>query len=148
MPVRDFPFMSLHGQLRPLLPIIIINPHTRISLKTLGIIDTGADSCTLSAEIAEIIGHNLEDGFRDEAEVVGGKVQSWRHTTTVQMLDFTGKTFHTIDSAQIEYIRNFDYVILGIKDFLENFCLEIDYPNKCFSIRFSEPKKKIKVSAP
>jgi len=146
MPVKNFPFLPLDGILRPLLPIVILNPHTGKSFKTYGFIDTGADSCTLPADLAGILGHDLKKGKQSTAETVGGEAITWLHTTTIQMLNNKGEQFYEICNAHVEYVENFDYVIIGVNDFLSNFRLEIDYPNKCFSLRYS--KKKIKISAP
>lgn len=141
MPIRNYSFKPLGGMLRPILPIVIINPHSNKSHKTLGIIDTGADTCTISREIADILGHNMEKGDKGEATSVGAKVQTWLHTTTINMLDFNSKIFHTIKNAKIEYVDNFDYVVLGVEDFLEKYRLEIDYPKRRFSIRRSRTNK-------
>lgn len=147
MPVKKFPFLPLDCVLRPLLPIVIINPRTGKSHKTYGIIDTGADACTLPAELAAVLGHSLKKGNMSTATVVGAKVRTWCHTTTIQMLNRKDEVFFTIKNAKVEYVDKFDHVILGVDDFLCKFRLDIDYPNHCFSIRYSKAKK-LKIPTP
>ena len=49
---------------RPWLPVTIHNPHTKLSIKVYGLIDTGADECAIPAEYAPLLGHNLQAGIR------------------------------------------------------------------------------------
>jgi len=61
MPITDFPFLCLapDNRPRPWLPVKITNPHTGLSMATYGLIDTGADECTMPAYIAAQLGHDL-----------------------------------------------------------------------------------------
>lgn len=141
MPLRDYPFKAQGRSLKPILPIEIINPDSGDTYKTHGIRDTGADICVLSADIAKELGHNLEKGKLHEADGVGTDIKAYLHTTTIRMLGFDDIEFHCIENTKIAYVENFDHVILGVKGFLDNFCLKIDYPNSRFSITNSTPDK-------
>jgi predicted aspartyl protease len=148
VPVRKFPFKVLGGLfLRPLLPVIIINPHTGEQVKQYGIIDTGADCCTVPAYIGEMLGHNIEIVPPSKTTVVGGEITTWEHTTTIQMLDKNETVFYENVETYVEYVEDLEYVLIGVDDFLCDFKLEIDYPNKHFSITNSIPEKLI-YSAP
>ena len=58
------PFVNITpGEIpRACLEITITNPHTGLKIKTLGLIDTGADECAMPASYAKMLGHNLEKG--------------------------------------------------------------------------------------
>ncbi len=73
MPIRDFPFLRVteDNYLRPWLPIRIINPHNGLSVDTFGLIDTGADECSVPVFIAEELGHDLEKGLPKEVKTAG-----------------------------------------------------------------------------
>ncbi len=48
MPIKDCPFTDFKsGIYRPYLVLKIVNPHTNKSIKTFGLIDTGADECAV-----------------------------------------------------------------------------------------------------
>lgn len=50
----------------------IVNPHTDKHYNTRGVIDTGADECSIPAKIANILGHNLKAGNVNIAGTAGG----------------------------------------------------------------------------
>jgi hypothetical protein len=61
MLIIEYPFKKLtpDDPLRPILPIRITNPDTGLSVRSWGLIDTGADDCAFPARLATILGHNL-----------------------------------------------------------------------------------------
>lgn len=113
---------------RPWLPVSIINPHTNSKIKVLGLIDTGADECALPARYASILGHNLEAGFLKEINTGNGKTVAYAHTVKIEVKDFI------IQEALIDFMPNLYTPLLGVKTFLSNFILSVDYPKKKFSL--------------
>lgn len=73
--LQKIPFIKLtpNDLPRPWLPVTVINPYTNKEIKIYGLIDTGADECTLPARYASILGHNLEKGFVKEINTGNGK---------------------------------------------------------------------------
>lgn len=137
MPIRNCPFPPFpdnHLCLR--LPITIINPKTNQKLKTFGIIDTGASECAIPARIAMMLGHNLIKGKKKNVSTGNGLTNAFRHTTTLLIHHPTTPNIDifTIDNVLIDCLPNLNMVLLGVNGFLSNFVLNIDYPNKTFSL--------------
>jgi hypothetical protein len=66
MNMKNVPFRKLgpFDVARPWLPVTVVNPHANIKLPVLGLIDTGADECAFPAQLASVLGHNLQNGFK------------------------------------------------------------------------------------
>lgn len=136
MPIRDCPFTHCgNGIYRPILPIIITNPHTGRSLQTFGIIDTGADECAVPAGIAPILGHNLHSGSIKSINTGNGVTLAYSHATKFEILHpATSEHLYTITNTPVDFMPNLNVVLLGVKTFLSSFELNINYPQKSFSI--------------
>jgi len=137
MPIKNCPFTDLSGDgfARPVLPIKIINPHTKLSFQTFGIIDTGADDCALPAIIAEHLGHVINKGVAKQIQTGNGISIAYAHTTSFKIYhpltnDFIFKTKET----PIDCLPNLNVVLLGVRNFMSSFVLHIDYPKQIFSI--------------
>jgi predicted aspartyl protease len=137
MPIRDCPFTLWgNGIYRPSLPINIINSHDPSkSYKTWGLIDTGADECAIPSAIASILGHNLTLGTRKSISTGNGIATAYSHSTQIEIyhpvtLDVT----HVINNTPVDFMNNLSVVLLGVNSFLSHFVLNIDYPQKLFSI--------------
>lgn len=127
---RNIPFRKL-GPLdiaRPWLPVSVINPHTNIKLSILGLIDTGADECAFPAQLANILGHNLQSGFMKEVGTGNGKTIAYSHTIR---LDIEGFSFPEV---LIDFLPNLHVPLLGVRSFLSKFVLTIDYPGQQFML--------------
>ena len=138
MPLRNCPLISTYeGSIpRIILPLRIINPYNNKHYKTRGIIDTGADDCSIPAGIAKILGHNLRSGIVDIAGTAGGDCVTYKHTTTIEILHpDTDKVICRMEDVLIDYMPKLQEVLLGVTGFLEKFILEINYPKKVFSLR-------------
>ena len=131
MPVRSYPFSSTRpGDIaRPFVPVTIINPETGNRIKVLALIDTGADECALPASFARILGHNLEAGEPKKINTVNGMTVAYRHTTRIEIEEFATQ------DVLIDFLPNLSIPLLGVKSFLANFILTIDYPNQTFSLQ-------------
>ena len=114
---------------RPWLPITVINPHTNKKIKLYGLIDTGADECALPAQYAVLLGHNLQLGYPKEINTENGKTLAYFHTVRIEIPDFT------VQDTLIDFMPNLNVPLLGVKSFLSNFILTVDYPNLTFSLK-------------
>ncbi len=138
MPITDCPFTVFDGAIaRPVLNIKIINPHTKQSFKTYGIVDTGADECAIPALYAPILGHNLQAGVRRDINTGNGTTVAYAHTTQFEVYHpATDELLYTIDGTPIDFLPNLAVVLLGVNSFLSRFILKIDYPHQLFSIKY------------
>jgi predicted aspartyl protease len=136
MPVRDYPFSIIRpGDLaRPYLPITIINPDTDKQIKVFALIDTGADECAFPASFASILGHNLQVGQQRKISTGNGITVAYSHTTRIKIEGFITQ------DVLIDFMPNLNIPLLGVKSFLNNFILTVDYPNKMFSLKLSDNK--------
>jgi predicted aspartyl protease len=136
MPLTNYPFTLSNGIYRPTLQIRIVNPHTGLSQRTYGLIDTGADECAVPASYAPLLGHDLKKGGMKRVNTGNGIAIAYVHTTRFDILDpLTGAVAYTINDTPIDFLANLHLVLLGVKSFLSNFVLHIDYPRKVFSLK-------------
>jgi predicted aspartyl protease len=131
MPVRNYPFSAPKGgsTARPYLPVTIINPATGQKIQVLALIDTGADECAIPAFFAPLLGHNLEAGTEKKINTVNGIATAYSHTAQIEIEGFTTQ------QELLDFLPNLSVPLLGVRSFLSNFILIIDYPNKTFSLQ-------------
>lgn len=136
MPIRDCPFTQCDGNIfRPFLPVRIINSKTRKGLLTLGLIDTGADECSIPGDLAKVLEYDLATGKKKEIFTGGGKIVALSHLTRFEILHpESGKVVYTTPDTPIDFLPDLHVVLLGVNSFLSRFVLNIDYPRKVFSI--------------
>jgi len=138
MPIKNFPFLSLtkDNYPRPWLPVRIINPHTKADWRTYGLIDTGADECSMPSKFAKRLGHDLTKGTKKSAGTAGGPTTVYSHTTSIEIFGIpVTKVAYTIPDTLIDFSPGLEVVLLGVKSFLDQFALEINYPKQIFSIK-------------
>ncbi|MFH1245679.1 MAG: retroviral-like aspartic protease family protein [Candidatus Omnitrophota bacterium] len=130
MLVENYPFtITRPGDIaRPYIPITIINPENKKELNVFALIDTGADECALPASFAPPLGHNLQSGYQKKISTGNGITAAYSHTVCVKAFDFL------TENVLIDFMPNLQIPLLGVKSFLGNFTLKIDYPGKIFSI--------------
>ena len=130
MSARDYPFSVIRpGDIaRPYLPIIIINPDTEKQINVYALIDTGADECAFPASFASLLGHNLQEGQLKRISTGNGITIAYGHTTRIIV-----ESFSTQD-VLVDFMPNLNIPLLGVKSFLSNFILKVDYPNRAFSL--------------
>lgn len=126
----NIPFSKLgpNDFARPWLQVTILNPHTKKKVKVLGLIDTGADECALPASYASILGHNLQAGIAKEINTGNGVTHAYSHTVSIELDDFRSQ------DVLIDFMPNLHVPLLGVRSFLSNFVLTMDYPNSAFSL--------------
>ena len=121
--------------------IRVANPHTNTKVVIQALVDTGADSCAFPADIAGQLGHHLESVPAKPVFTASGQTEAFAHTSRVDILEMRpdglagDKVLYTIDDTPIDFIRGCDDFLLGVRDFLDEFVLTIDYPRQRFSIR-------------
>ncbi len=113
---------------RPYLPIKILNPENQKEKNVFALIDTGADECALPASFAALLEHNLQAGHQKEINTGNGITIAYSHTVCIKAFDFV------TENVLIDFMPNLHLPLLGVKSFLNNFTLKVDYPNKAFSI--------------
>ena len=141
MELLNIPFTKLAaGDIQR--PVIIINPHTHKEAKVFGLIDTGADECALPGFYADILGHNLKQGRVKEVNTGDGATFAYSHTVNIKI---KGCNF-VIQNTLVDFLPNLHTPLRGVKSFLNNFILTIDYTRKIFSllIKNKENNRRIK----
>ena len=130
MLIENYPFIITRpgDMARPYLPITIINPENQKEMNVYALIDTGADECALPASFAPPLGHNLQAGSLKRISAGNGITIAYAHTICIKVFNFS------TDNALVDFMPNLHIPLLGVKSFLTNFILKIDYPNKLFSI--------------
>lgn len=130
MPIRNYPFSIIRpGDIaRPYLPVTIINPDTNKRVSVYALIDTGADECAFPASFAPIIGHNLQAGQPKRVSTGNGITIAYGHTTRISIEEFSTQ------DVLVDFMPNLNIPLLGVRSFLSNFILTIDYPSKVFSL--------------
>lgn len=130
MKIENIPFRKLSPNdiARMWLPVIIVNPATRKSIKVFGLIDTGADECALPALFATALGHNLQSGKEKEINTGNGVTIAYSHAVSIKTFDFSAK------DTLIDFMPNLFVPLIGVRSFLTHFILTVDYPRQVFSL--------------
>jgi len=131
MPIRDYPLSTIRpGSIaKPYLPVIVANPANNKQIRLLGLIDTGADERALPASFASLLGHNLQAGQQKTVSTGNGDTVAYGHTTRLTIQGFV------TNDVLVDFMPNLSVPLLGVRNFLSNFVLTIDYPNNTFSLR-------------
>jgi len=130
MLVENYPFTVIRPSnvARPYLPLTIINPENKKQLNVFAMLDTGADECAFPATFAAPLGHNLQSGYQKNVSTGNGITIAYGHTVNIKAFNFT------VENVLVDFMPNLYIPLLGVKSFLSNFTVTIDYPNKKFSI--------------
>ena len=126
-----YEYIYFEGKFLPIVPLKIKSKEEWIEFKVF--IDTGASYCLLHADIAEILGINLEKGQQDEMVVGdGNKILVYIHTLTVSIAE---KEFQ----ARVGFTKgigvNLD--ILGRKDIFDKFVVCFNEKEKTITFNSS-----------
>ena len=134
MPIRNFPFSIIRpGDLaRPFLPLTVINPDTQKQVKVYALLDTGAEECTFPASFAVLLGHNLQAGHLKRISTGNGVTTAYSHTTRIIIEGFSTQ------DVLVDFMPNLNVPLLGVRSFLSNFILTVDYPKRVFSLTLAD----------
>jgi predicted aspartyl protease len=105
-----------------------VNPGVNKEVRVYAPIDTGADECAFPASFASLLGHNLQEGQLKRISTGNGITIAYSHTTRIIV-----ESFSTQD-VLVDFMPNLNIPLLGVKSFLSNFILTVDYPNRAFSL--------------
>ena len=131
MPLLDIPFLKFgkNDIARPWLPITIVNPRSRKQVDMYGLIDTGADECALPATYATLLGFDLQQGIPKSINTGNGVTFAYAHTVQIKIKGFNSR------KTAIDFLPNLQVPLLGMRNFLSDFILTIDYPRAQFSLK-------------
>jgi hypothetical protein len=76
-----------------------------------------------------VLGHNLQAGQSRRISTGNGITVACSHTTRIAIEDFSTQ------DVLVDFMPNLNTPLLGVKSFLSNFVLTVDYPNNIFSLR-------------
>jgi hypothetical protein len=128
----DF-FEYSDGQMRPILPINIINPHSGKEFKWHALVDTGADSSLFNRDICDILEHNIrhEDVSTTTNKGISNNilVTTFCHTFIIELYHpNNNEVIWRSKEVLIDCLDEEDsLVLLGANDFLSNFKITFDY---------------------
>ncbi len=130
MNIIDKPFTIIReGDIpRPILHVTIRNPNTGSVFRTIALIDTGADECSFPASFASLTGHNLLAGQQKEIITGNGKTIAYAHKISLEVNGFRKK------DVLVDFMPNLHIGLIGVKNFLKEFILTINYPEQKFSL--------------
>ena len=130
-----------NGKLRPFIPIVVMNPETATTFKTMALVDTGADACAFPEHVATLTRHILKgvNVVNSVSSGIGGvDVATWKHTFVIGLLDPSMKNvIKWTDRILIDcFEHNNAPPLLGTENFLKGFVLTIDYPTKNLTLNW------------
>ena len=134
MPILTYPFVVVRPKdlARPYLPISISNPDSGKSISVYALVDTGADECALPASFASILGHRLEAGTEKKINTGNGITTAYGHTSIIEVDGYSTGV------VVIDYMPNLPTPLVGYQSFLSGFILNVNYPEKKFSLEFPD----------
>jgi len=124
---------------QPYLPIRLSNPLDDFEQyhETTALIDTGADYSVVPFTVSKDLLHANDSPEVESRTVlgIGGRVRTYKHTFTLEVLDLDGKVLFAIPHMLIE-VSEKDYgpVILGMNDFITHYVKSINFNSNSFTI--------------
>jgi aspartyl protease len=107
--------------LRPVIPIEIT--YEERSIKYEALVDSGADFCIFDAQIAAILGIQVENGqSREVAGITGTKEKYYVHSITLKIGGWPYKT----DVGFLPNIARLGYGVVGQRGFFDKFVVKFD----------------------
>ena len=145
MPRHTYPFVrfeyedgSIDAHGRTVLPFRITNVKTAASAVVWGLVDTGADATLFPSDLAVALGHSLKgDGVKSSmtSGIEQRPVSTYKHTFRLELLNSTRKrTVWAASSVQVDCAESNPPVLLGVRDFLCNFKLTVNYLSENLSL--------------
>jgi hypothetical protein len=116
---------------RPIVWVKLENPHdpSALPIEVPALIDTGADTSAVPAQLCPLLGHSFENGISESfASGIGkGKIRTFVHSTKLTVLfpkeaeGDVSQTFETIEFPCDFIEQTMPFVLLGQRDFLRMF---------------------------
>ena len=158
MPIRDYPFITVDPyaekqsdlvyragpHARPYLWLKTANPATGHAMIVSAAVDTGADAIVIPATDAETLGHNLESTPSRLIRTAQGTTKAYPHTAAIEVLGVLpsghadeSKVLYAIPETTVWFTVGQKAHLIGQGSFLSLCILEINYPEKMFSVKLS-----------
>jgi len=142
--VKDYPFLQPSRSVDPwpALWIRLSNSHIPDKHVTvLAYVDTGAENSTFDGRLALRLGHDLKEGKQLPSWGAHAAGFAYEHKCTIDILDSNRrngtpaqKTLYKGKPVVVQFLNGPCPPLLGYKDFLANFIVQIDYPRKTTSL--------------
>jgi hypothetical protein len=87
--------------------------------------------------------HNPHTGQSD-SKTGGGLCEGYAHTTSIDVFhpQKSGAPAYKLENIPVDFMPGLDVVLLGVKSFLSEFIITIDYPRYKFSIKRPEVDRR------
>jgi len=148
MPIVDYPMRRINPEesFAPYLTCQFINPKTEVAQDDIALVDTGSSACAVSAGFAKELGYNIKKGIWGRTRTASNHVQYWQHTFKIHIYTmyergpeniFVDKNniVLTLENVAVDVMDCDTPILLGVRDFLENYTLTANYPRRLFSIQ-------------
>ena len=99
------------------------------------LVDTGADYCMCPSKITKPIGYKIRSGTQITFGGAASSGKAWRHFADIAILTSDYRNiFHRLSNVPLDLVqkRKPFPVLLGRNGFLDQFVIEVDFPNKLF----------------
>ena len=119
------------------IPIQISNPATGAVFIVFALIDTGADGCVFPKNLADKLGHDFSgNGVKSVVTGgIGGKSKTLQHTFKIELLNSDrNKVVWSAGDVLVDCIDQNIPPLIGVKDFMKDFELRINYPDKTITL--------------
>jgi len=113
---------------RPYLNVTLINPENNKNVRITALIDTGADECCFPIDMAYLLGHDFKNGRLKRISTANGDIEVFSHTNRIFIKNYMTK------DILIDFSDKLKIPILGVRNFLSDFILTINYPEKYFTL--------------
>jgi hypothetical protein len=145
MPTRNYQFMKVDysGPQKstreiPVIPVRLRNPESGHEQDVFALVDTGADGCVISDDLAKTFNHrNKAKGVQSHfmVGIEGRQCKSHKHTFDIGLLDAARKrVVWKTGPVLVDCVRSEIPPLLGFECFLKNFRVTIDYRLKMTSL--------------
>ncbi len=110
------------GIIRPVIPITIVSKNHFVIYEVL--VDSGADSNILPAELAEVLGINLSKGDKGEvAGITGESRDIYFHDLNIRV---GGDLYKKVRIGFLKEMGQYSYGVVGQKGFFDIFVVKFD----------------------
>ncbi len=126
--MKKIPFLQIDNSniSRPYIFVTVMNPENSKSLSIYALIDTGADECCFPIEYAQILGHDFKKGNSKKIMSANGISEVYSHTNRIYIEGYMTK------DILIDFSETLKTPLLGVRNFLCDFILTVNYPQKYF----------------
>ncbi|SFB72095.1 hypothetical protein SAMN04487907_101254 [Zunongwangia mangrovi] len=128
------------NQLKPKLPLKLTNPENGKCISVLALVDSGAEKCTFPMMIAINLGIPLNKSTESKtrtAGISGQGLETYSFKIKIDILNMQRNSIVKTMNLEVSFIKNNSIPpLVGTADFLENFNLMINYPQKSLTLEW------------